>query len=804
MRVYIAEKPSLAEKIAEGIGKHEKTKDCFFCENGDKVTWCYGHMLEQAAPGEYGEQFKTWRMSSLPVIPERWKLTPKKKSEKYEARANEFIDKSNAHLKSIVAMVSDPKVSEIVHAGDPDREGQLIVDEILEYFSIKKPVKRIWLKALDPGTVKKAIAGLEDNALKKYKGLMNSALARGRADWLVGMNMTRAVSLSSGQSSVMTVGRVQTPVLRLVHDRNEAIRNFVPKDFFIPTLDIEGEGQKKATLEWVSRLIEGVTDEEKRILRRSDAEALSKALMGQTVPLSVTKETKKIAPPLPWSLSTLQVFAGKELGLSPQKVLDTVQSLYDDGYLSYPRTDCEYLPTSIHPDAVQILPPLVRALGKVLLPETSSRLDASRKSKAFDDSKVTAHYAITPTPKVPSLSFLKPDQARIYEIVSLVYLAQFAPEAQIAETKMFLKNDQETFRISGKVILDKGWMEVWNHGGPKSDKVLPNFANGDAVKVVAVGVRAGKTTPPDPFTESNIIDVMKSVHKYIEDKSLKSILKESDGIGTEATRSGIVENLLTRGLLKTSGDKKTPILSVTEKGKDLLRVVPSEVSDPVMTALWERTLAEIERSEKSVDDFVSEVGKKVDQWVEKLKATMPAEVSVPCPKCGKPVSRRTKENRAFWVHVDRSHADDCVQFLSDDKGSPVVSGSVSSDPPVPCPKCGKPVSRRTKENRAFWVHVDRSHADNWVQFLSDSDGKPVAQVQETSLRSGPPCPRCAKHPNMLTLKTSKGTEYYKCPDCQVKFWTGEAGEYGKPWEESSSWKSSAGKGKAVSSGRRRS
>ncbi|MHB1757879.1 MAG: DNA topoisomerase [Leptospirillum sp.] len=734
MRLFIAEKPSLARAIAEAIGNPVKTRTHIDCGT-DRVTWCIGHIMEQAPPEAYGKEFAPpWDLRPLPVLPEKWLVLPVEPlpnpfGKDSITEQNRFRKGIFEHFEAIERLIMDPSVTEIVNAGDPDREGQLIVDEILEYLNVKKKVLRIWLKALDPETIKKAIRDLEDNDLPKFRGLKNSALARSRADWLVGMNMTRAITSiagsRTGDKTVWSVGRVQTPVLRLVHERNEEIDKFKPKDFFVPVLTVETVKGLSVDLEWSEREIPGVTDEEKHILSRADAEKIVQGARGKSFPLEVKKETKSVAAPLPWSLSCLQVFAGKEFGMNPKKVLETVQTLYDNGFVSYPRTDCEYLPESIHPAAAKIIPSLSAAfsIGK-------GCLSPSQKSKAFNDSKVTAHYAITPTVKIPSLGSLSPGERSIYEAIVRVYMAQFAPPLSLSETKIGLKNSPESFSVSGKIIQSKGWTEIWPHGGPKNDKVLPSIDNFDSGKVTEGSVRGGKTTPPKPFTESGIIEVMKSVHKYVSDKQAKAVLKESDGIGTEATRAEIVNILIVRDLLQKASCKgKDPALLVTEKGVHLLKSVPSEVSNPVLTATWERALSEIASIGKGPDGFVDEVSAKVSKWISDLKdafGTMDMgnafkqTAQFSCPSCGRPQSRIKGPSGFFWGCTGyRDTEKPCKTTCPDERGKPgksKVSGTEPEEPTrVPCKKCGKNLVRRMTGTKKPFLRCVPCSASFWPE-----------------------------------------------------------------------------------------
>lgn len=730
MRLYIAEKPSLGRVIAEALGSPKKNEGYIETAQGI-VTWCIGHIMEQASPEAYDPKFAgTWRLDVLPCLPSKWIVEPVRPEPENPRRSKA----ENANRKSIYAqyqviekLVKDRSVTEIVNAGDPDREGQLIVDEVLEALSNKKPVLRIWLKALDPETIKKANRELKDN--REYSGFRNAALSRSRADWLVGMNMTRAMTLAiNKRGSVMSIGRVQTPVLELIRSRNEEIRNFRPKDYFVPIVTVETSDGKRFQGTWATRELPSGMDEEKRIVDRSVAETIARSVIGKTLPVSAKKENKSVQPPLPWSLSSLQVFCGEKYGLSPKKVLDAVQSLYEDGYVSYPRTDCEYLPESIHGDAGKILPGVTDFFNE------KTPMDPSRKSKAWNDSKVTAHYAISPTSKIPGRGSLDGAKSSIYEAICRVYMAQFAPPLELAETKLSIQSGNDTFQTSGKVVTNPGWTAVWPHGGPKNDSVLPNIADRTPGEVKSGEVESKKTTPPKPFTESSIIEVMKSVHKYVTDPEAKSILKESDGIGTEATRAEIVNTLLLRGLIsKAAGKAKDPPLVVTEDGIHLLESVTKSVKDPVLTAIWERQLSEMVEGRKAMDGFVEQVAETVRKWVEDIKKNAGSmsrpsdEPTFPCPQCGRPMFLRTGKFGKFWgCSGYRAESSPCQTILPDDGGKP-----------------GKPKEKAVQE------------------------------------QNGPPCPSCNKLTGMF--RTSGEKPYYRCLPCHRSFWPGQDGGLGSEW-----------------------
>lgn len=370
MRLFIAEKPSLGRAIAENLGKGVAKDGCIECSGGqDIVTWCFGHILEQCDPGEYDERYQKWVMDDLPIIPEKWKLNVKKDAAKQYKIIKELVKKADY----------------IVNAGDPDREGQLLIDEVLQHLGNKKPVKRILLNALDTKSVVQALGDLRDN--KDYAGLRDSALARSQADWLVGMNLSRAytiISRDAGYDGVLHVGRVQTPTLALVVRREEEITHFKPTTHYVLRVTWQHEGENIPTVWKMKPDMEGL-DTEHRLLSKEIAEGLLTKIElaanhgdGARI-TSVEQKKKQEGQRLPYSLSTLQVEAGRRYGLSPQQVLDTMQSLYEMKLTTYPRSDCEYLPTNQMDDAGVILNNLA---GIAELSGIAARADTAIVSRA--------------------------------------------------------------------------------------------------------------------------------------------------------------------------------------------------------------------------------------------------------------------------------------------------------------------------------------------------------------------------------------------------------------------------------------
>ena len=390
MRLFIAEKPSLGQALAQGIGSGKKESGYISLNGGnDIVTWCFGHILEQLNPDEYDEKYKRWRMEDLPILPEKWKLKVKPDAVKQFKVVKELVTKAET----------------IVNAGDPDREGQLLVDEVLEYIGNKKPVQRILLNALDEKSVKEALRDLRDN--RDFLGLKNSALGRSRADWLVGMNLSRAYSIraqQAGYDGSISVGRVMTPTMALVVRREEEIKNFQPVEYFTVEALFHHEMGNIPAVWQIPEDTEGL-DSEGRLIDRSVADTLFKKLQDapkgtQGTILSVKEKKQQDGQRLPYSLSVLQIEAGKRYGYSPQTVLDAMQSLYEKKLTTYPRSDCDYLPENQFAEAKQILVSIKAIPGEDIF-RLAEQADTSIRSRAWNDKKISAHHAIIPT-RVPA------------------------------------------------------------------------------------------------------------------------------------------------------------------------------------------------------------------------------------------------------------------------------------------------------------------------------------------------------------------------------------------------------------------
>lgn len=629
MRLFIAEKPSLGRAIAQFLPGSKKSGDGFIQCGNDVVTWCIGHLLELMPPEHYlpktlqnAKGKVPWEAMPLPIIPEVWEFGAKQETA--------------AQLRVIQKLLKDS--SSVVHAGDPDREGQQIVDSVLRHFNYRKPVERIWLAALDETSVKRALATLKNNT--EYANLQLAAEARSKADWLVGMNLTIGYSVAAGRSGyrgVLSVGRVQTPTLALIVKRDLEIANFRPKDYFV----VRGKFNHANGSFWATwKPKEGMDglDEEGRLLDRRIADAVAAKVKGKpgTVATFETKDGKQ-APPLPFSLSSLQVAASSRFGMSAQEVLSACQALYEKHKLtSYPRTDCDYLPESQLSDAPQILKAI--AGNQPGLAPIVQGANAKIKGKAWDDKKITAHHAIIPTTQNASASALTPHEAKIYEMICKQYIAQFYPDRTYKDVQVAVDCAGERFTAGGQTTTHPGWKVVFGGAGEEEleeaadgkdakgakageiQQKLPPMNKGDSAPNSEVAIDPRKTQPPKPYTDGTLIKAMTNIHQHVEKPEVKKILKETAGIGTEATRASIIETLLKRGFI----EKKGKNLISTTNGRSFIKALPEEVTDPGLTGLFEQALGGIEHGRVAPEKFMGSLTNFVQRLTEKAKT---AEIS---------------------------------------------------------------------------------------------------------------------------------------------------------------------------------
>ncbi|MEA9389465.1 DNA topoisomerase III [Acerihabitans sp. TG2] len=592
MQLFIAEKPSLARAIADVLPQPHRRGDGFIaCGPDHMVTWCIGHLLEQAQPDAYDGRYARWSLADLPIVPDKWQLQPRPS-----------VLKQLNVVKRLLA-----EATEVIHAGDPDREGQLLVDEVLDYLALsgdkRRNAKRCLVNDLNPQAVSKAISRLREN--REFIPLCVSALARARADWLYGINMTRAYTLlgrNAGYQGVLSVGRVQTPVLGLVVKRDEDIENFVPKTYFEVKAHILTPAQERFVALWVpSDACESYQDEEGRLLHRPLAEHVVTRIAGQPAWVAAyqDKQDPEI-PPLPFSLSTLQIEAAKRYGLSAQQVLDVCQRLYETHKLiTYPRSDCRYLPEE-HFAGRQAVLNAITAHQPGLMEQAT--LNPTQKNRCWDDKKVDAHHAIIPTARAGKISLTENEQ-RVYALVARQYLMQFCADAVFRRCVINVDIAGGKFVAKARFLAEAGWRTLL--GGKERDEEndgtpLPVVAKGDQLLCESGEVVSRETQPPRPFNDATLLSAMTGIARFVQDKELKKILRATDGLGTEATRAGIIELLFNRGFLFKKGRN---ILS-SPTGRGLIHALPQSAASPDMTAHWEATLTKISEKQCRYEDFM--------------------------------------------------------------------------------------------------------------------------------------------------------------------------------------------------------
>lgn len=709
MRLFIAEKPSLGRALADGLGNGRGGKSGYIVCGTDVVTWCFGHLLEQCDPEDYDPALRRWSRGSLPMIPDEWRLKPRVSAARQLQLIGQLLGRAPA----------------VVNAGDPDREGQLLVDEVLEHFNYQGPVERIWLASLDERSVAKALGSLSQNA--KHAPLRDAAKARARADWLVGLNATRAMTLLGRESGraekVLSLGRVQTPTLALVVGRDREIAAFKPVDYFVLQASMTHSAGGFTAAFQPADTLAGL-DSEGRLVDPATAAALVAAAHNAEGRVAqVTREKKKKAVPLPHCLSTLQKAASSRFGMTAQDVLNTAQTLYEKKLTSYPRTDCRYLPAEQFADAPRILAALTRVPE---LEAKAGQADAKLKGPVWDTKKITAHHAIIPTGVVPG--HLPRQEMNLYLMIASAYVLQFyAPmlyEAQKIAVALPPRDaiPETLWEAKGRVVLSPGWTAAGENlaegdEDEQKDQSLPVVEKGDAVLCSKVEQLAKKTSPPPRFTEGSLIEAMANVHRFVTDAEAKSTLKENEGIGTEATRAGILETLKSRGYLVT--EKKA--LVSTKLGQDIIDLTPATLKDPVTTARWESRLAAIEAGTETLADFMAEQARVLPELLAPILSVSPAPAEgVPsCPECGRAMSLRQGSQGAFWGCTGYP---DCRCTQPDDNGKPGVRAAEFT-----CTECGNGLRRikTRKGDMCYACFAAARHASGKPRFWNEVEGKPA-------------------------------------------------------------------------------
>lgn len=716
--LLIAEKPSVGKTLADWIARTFKLRavPCgrTHIEVGPyRVSWLFGHVLENIEPHEYDPRYKTWRAADLPIIPPVWQLKIREAVDKKTGRKLGKPDSGTLDqvrvLKTLIA-----GASEVIGAGDADQEGQLLQDELLLWAGNKAPVKRLWLSATDDISIERAWKAMKPNSA--YAGYYWAALARSQADWLAGYNISRSCTVASqdnGGNATLTFGGVQTPTTALVVRREREIRVFKPVDYFTPYIKVTATPTFEAS--WAPNKDTDVRlDHEGRLLDRKVAQGIADACKrdGKATVTAVKSTKGKKHPPLPFSLSALQEYMSRRFGMGVQDVLKHAQSLYEKKVATYPRTDCEYLPESMHLDAVATL--RVMHVGIKELGPAPGKADVTLVSRAFDDKKVTGHFAIVPRPtSLAAITALSPEERLVWVEIAKRYLLQFFPAAEFLSSEIELLCAGEPFRVTGKVFLSRGWMDAFAAGDEededKATPTLPKVTKGDVLALKDAGLSCTRTKAPKRYTEGTLIAAMKAVHQFVADPKLKAILRENVGIGTEATRASIIGELFKKGYLVF--DKKE--IKPTQLSEDLFDVLPRALTAPDMRALWQQAMDEILKTEETgYRAFMA----AQERWLRDLVLQVPvwfggrSMKAPPGSKSGgkgletKPTAHTCLTCKAPMLHIKGKFGwffgcqnSDCKAVFKDAGGVPVEKAAAPAGPLTigsvstgsTCPKCGK-------------------------------------------------------------------------------------------------------------------
>ena len=591
--LIITEKPSVARAIAAALGANVRGDGCIH-GNNLIVSWCYGHLVELAVPAAYDEKLGKWRREDLPILPEQWKTT--------------VMRDKRQQFEILRGLMQRKDVDEVVNACDAGREGEFIFRLVYEKAGCTKPVKRLWLSSMEPDEIRKAYANLRPGA--EYDNLYAAALCRAKADWLVGMNATRLMSLVYHRT--LNVGRVVSPTLSLLVERKREIEEFKPETFYT-----------------VAANCGGVFLSSERIADKSEAEALANDCTGEAHIIRVGHEKcSKRAPEL-YDLTTLQREANRELGFTAQQTLDYLQALYEKRLVTYPRTDSRYLTDSM----AATVPELMSVAARLLEVEAPVDINAEQ---VCDSSKVTDHHAVVPTQSAANvnLSALPEGEAAVLRLVCRQLLCAVSAPFIYAETTVEAECSGHTFRTRGKAIIDLGWRA---YKSTPDWTPLPDFAEGASIKIDAATVKEGKTSPPAAYTEDTLLSAM-------ENAGAKEVPSDAErhGLGTPATRAATIEKLVNGGFAERVKGKLVP----TDTGASLVTVLPEALRSPLLTAEWESRLKQIECGELDADTFLANIEHMVSGLVTDYAPVAEASVLFPtgrtvvgkCPRCGGVVS----------------------------------------------------------------------------------------------------------------------------------------------------------------------
>ena len=673
--LVIAEKPSVARDIARVLGANQKNGGILEGKNY-VVTWALGHLVTLADPEEYDRKYEKWEMATLPMLPKEMKLV--------------VIRQTGRQFSVVKTQLFRKDIGEIIIATDAGREGELVARWILEKAGCHKPIKRLWISSVTDKAIKEGFANLKDG--HDYDNLYRAAVARAEADWLVGMNGTRA--LTCKYNAQLSCGRVQTPTLAMIAKREEEIRKFVPKEYYGISLETQD-------VKWTWR------DEKTKSFRtfsRERAEQIKGRLENAALEItSVEKKAKKTMAPGLYDLTTLQREANLKYGFSAKETLNIMQRLYENHkVLTYPRTDSRYIGKDIVPTIKERLKACgigpYRKLAGALMNKP-----VQVNGSFVDDKKVSDHHAIIPTEQFVQLDHMTNEERKIYDMVVRRFLAVLYPASQYEQVTMEAKAAGETFAASGKVIKSLGWKEVYEGGADDDledeaddekklkDQRLPEMKTGTRLKILKTSLNTGKTKPPARFTEATLLAAMENPVKFMEtrDKEAVKTLGETGGLGTVATRADIIEKLFHSFMMEKKGNE----IHITSKAKQLLELVPEDLKKPELTADWEMKLSQIAKGRIRQGDFLHQIRDYTCEIVDEIKTgegTFRHDnlTNKVCPQCGKKLLAVNGKNSKMLVCQDR----ECG-----------YRETISRTTNARCPKCHKRMEMYVKGKEETFV-----------------------------------------------------------------------------------------------------
>lgn len=687
--LVLAEKPSVGKEIARVLGCKKSGNGCM---SGEKyiVTWALGHLVTLCDPEHYGAQYKTWSMETLPMLPPKMDL--------------EVIPQTAKQYSTVKRLLHSPEVSSLVIATDAGREGELVARWILEKAGFRKPVKRLWISSQTDKAIREGFVNLKDG--RDYDNLYRSAQARAEADWLVGLNVTRALTCKF--NAQLSAGRVQTPTLAIIAEREREIRGFVPKDYYTINADL---GKLFVTYK--------DSKNQSSLFDKTKAEEIAKQIRNQEFRLTDLQGTeKRTPPPALYDLTELQRDANKLYGFSPKQTLNLMQRLYEQHKaLTYPRTDSRYLTD----DIVPTLPDRLRAVSLGEYAPLVSEIFRSKRSiskSCVNNAKVTDHHAIIPTEQKISLADLNAEEKKIYHLVVKRFLTSFFPAYEYRRIRAEFRSGSLSFYAAGREVVAPGWKKVYqmeDEDLDENEQTLPSLRQGDCFRCEGVLVKAHKTKAPARYTEATLLSAMENPSRFIADKQMKEYI--GGGLGTPATRADIMEKLFSSFYIEKQGSSIIP----TSKGLQLIELVPPDLKEPLLTAKWEQELEAISRGKAKKDSFLAGIrdyAAALVQTVQNSNAVYRHDnlTRKPCPECGKMMLEVNGKHGKMLVCQDR----ECG-----------YRQNISRKTNVRCPECHKVMDLYGEgENKRYVCSCGfREKADRFHQKLKERSGASKQDVR---------------------------------------------------------------------------